>query len=220
MKMKILFCICLVVSVAAFAQRIQYGVGAGVTYFSIRGAATSNLNQALNFTNGIVTTRPVAGFYSGGYATFPVTDNFSVEPGLYYSSKGYAITGKYSVKGIDILSANATANLNTSYIELPLLLKANFNGLLLFAGPQIAYLTSARIKTTAGLAGINLFQSSLDITSQLNKWDAAIIGGIGYQFTNGLRITAAYERGLSKVDAAQNMVSYNEGFKVGAGISF
>ena len=103
---------------------------------------------------------------------------------------------------------------------MPLLLKVNFKALQVFAGPQLSYLTSAKVVTSAGVAGINLYQGNIDVTNQLNRWDAAITAGIGYQFTNGIRLTALYDRGLSKIDAAQNTKSYNQGFKVGAGISF
>jgi hypothetical protein len=60
----------------------------------------------------------------------------------------------------------------------------------------------------------------MDVTNQLNRLDIGVTGGVGYQFSNGLRITGSYERGLSKVDAGQNVRSYNQGFKIGAGISF
>ena len=220
MKNILLPVIVLLISTASFAQRIHYGVGAGVSSYSISGDAAANLDKVLNFTNGIVSTRPVTGFYGGGFVNIAVANNLSVEPGLYYSTKGYAITGSYTVKGFDILSANATAALHSSYIEMPLLLKVNFKALQVFAGPQLSYLTSAKVVTSAGVAGINLYQGNIDVTNQLNRWDAAITAGIGYQFTNGIRLTALYDRGLSKIDAAQNTKSYNQGFKVGAGISF
>ena len=220
MKNIILPVIGLFLSISSFAQRIHYGIGAGVSLYSISGDANTNLEKVLNFTNGIVSTGPVTGFFGGGYANIAVSNNLSVEPGLYYTTKGYAITGSYTIKGLDILSANAKAALHSSYIEIPVLLKLNFNGLQVFAGPQLSYLTTASVKTSAGLAGINLYQGNMDITSQLNRWDAAIIAGLGYQFSNGIRLTALYDRGLSKIDAAQNTKSYNQGFKVGAGISF
>jgi Outer membrane protein beta-barrel domain len=219
MKKKILLSLSLFLSVASFAQ-IKYGVAAGVSSYSINGNAADNLKQVLSFTNGIVTTRPVTGFYGGGYANIPLADNFSIEPGVYYSTKGYALTGAYTIKGIDILTADATAKLNSSYIEMPLLLKGNFNGLQIFAGPQLSYLTNASLNTRAGFAGINLINSKMDVTNQLNRLDIGVTGGVGYQFSNGLRITGSYERGLSKVDAGQNVRSYNQGFKIGAGISF
>ena len=220
MKNIMLPVLCLILSVRSIAQRIHYGVGAGVSSYNISGEATTNLKQLLNFTNGIVSTGPVTGFYGGGYANISLGNNLSVEPGLNYSTKGYAIAGSYTVKGFDILSANAKAALHSSYIEIPLILKANIKGLQIFAGPQLSYLTNANVNTSAGFAGINLYQGNMDITSQLNRWDAAIIAGVGYQFTNGVRLTSLYERGLSNVNAGQNIKSYNEGFKIGAGINF
>jgi hypothetical protein len=220
MKNIILPVLCLILSISSFAQGIHYGIGAGVSSYNISGEATANLKQLLNFTNGIVSTGPVTGFYGGGYANISIGNNLSVEPGLYYSTKGYAITGSYSIKGFDILSANAKAVLHSSYIEMPVLLKANFKGLQVFAGPQLSYLTNANIKTGAGLAGISLYNGNMDIINQLNRWDAAIVAGVGYQFTNGIRLSALYDRGLSNVNAGKNIKSYNEGVKVGAGISF
>ena len=93
MKKKILLYVSLILSIASFAQRIQFGIGAGVSSYSIRGAAAGNLNQVLNFSNGIITTKPVTGFYTGGYANIPLINNISIEPGLYYSTKGYALSG-------------------------------------------------------------------------------------------------------------------------------
>ena len=118
------------------------------------------------------------------------------------------------------MTASAVARLRTSYIELPVLLKADFNGLQVFAGPQISYLANAKLNTSVSLAGFNVLNKSIDVSNQFNKWDAGVTGGIGYQFANGIRITGAYERGLSKVDAGKNAASYNQGFKIGAAFSF
>lgn len=220
MKQKILLAIALLVSVGSFAQRISFGAGAGATHFSMRGDAVNSLQQLAGFTNGIVSTKPVAGFYGGGYANIALGGNISLEPGVYYSTKGYQISGSYTVKELSFLTANASARLLSNYIDVPVLLKADFNGLQLFAGPQLSYLTSATLKTNAAVAGISLFSSSMDMSQQLNRWDAAITAGIGYQFANGIRLNAAYERGLSKVDAGKSTESYNQGFRVGAAMRF
>ncbi|MBC7508911.1 MAG: PorT family protein, partial [Ferruginibacter sp.] len=161
-----------------------------------------------------------AGFYAGGFANIPVGNNFSVEPGLYYSAKGYEIAGTYSVKGIGLLSARASSRLQSNYIDMPVLLKADFNGLQLFAGPQISYLTKASLLTRAGVLGFNLLNNKIDVTSQLNRWDAVVVAGAGYKFNNGIRLTATYERGLSKVNAGQSLQTYNQGIKIGAAMSF
>jgi Outer membrane protein beta-barrel domain len=220
MKKKILLPFSLLLSVASFAQHISYGTAAGTAIAGMRGDAVRNVEQLLNFTNGIISTRSVTGYYAGGYTNIPVGNNLSVEPGLYYAVKGYQLSGAYSVKGIDILSGNATARFSIAYIDMPVVLKASFNGFQVFAGPQVSYLTNASLKTSAGIAGFNLLNSELDVSSKFNRWDVAVTGGVGYQFTNGIRITAAYDRGLSKVTAGQNTAAYNQVFKIGAGISF
>lgn len=221
MKKKTLLSFALFVSIISFAQeRISYGVSAGAGIYNMRGETVNELKQVLNFTDGIITTHAVTGFHGGGYANIPVSNNLSFEPGLYYSTKGYQLKGSYTVKDISILSANATSTLNTSYIDIPLLLKADFNGLQVFAGPQVSYLTGARLNTKASVAFFDLLNSNMDVTNRFNKWDAAVTGGVGYQFNNGIRITAAYERGLMKADAQKNTDLYNQGFTISAGFSF
>lgn len=220
MKNNLLLTVSLFLSMGCFAQTVTFSAGAGVTVSGMRGDAIKNMQQLLNFTNGIVTTKNVAGFYAGGFANILVGNNFSVESGLYYSTKGYELSGTYSVKGIALLSAQASSRLQSNYIDMPVLLKADFNGFQVFAGPQVSYLTSASLITKAGVLGFNLLNNKMDATSQLNRWDAAVTAGAGYKFSNGIRLTASYERGLSKVNAGQNIQSYNQGIKIGAALSF
>ena len=118
------------------------------------------------------------------------------------------------------MGANAKAQLNTGYIDVPVVAKANFNGFQVFAGPQASYLVSANLRTTAGALGFNLIDEKMDATNQLNRWDIALTGGVGYQFAGGFNITASYDHGLSKVDAGKNFSSYNRAFKVGIGMNF
>ena len=86
---------------ASFAQRITYGASAGVAVYNMRGDAINNIKQLLDFTNDIVTAKPVTGFYGGGYTNIPLMNNLSVEPGLYYSQKGYEVGGSYTLKDIE-----------------------------------------------------------------------------------------------------------------------
>lgn len=221
MKKKILLSFTLLVSIISFAQeRISYGVSAGAGIYNMRGETVNELKQVLGFTDGIITTHAVSGFRGGGYVNIPAGNNLSFEPGLYYSTKGYQLRGSYTVKDISILSANATSTLNSTYIDMPLLLKANFNGLHVFAGPQVSYLTGAKLNTKASVAFFDLVNSNMDVSNRFNQWDVAVTGGVGYQFSNGIRITAAYERGLMKADAARHTHLYNQGLTIGAGFSF
>jgi hypothetical protein len=186
----------------------------------MKGEAANSLNDMLDFTNGGITTNSHTGFFGGGYISIPVTEQFSIEPALYYTQKGYELKGELNIKGLDFLGANAKAKLTSSCIDLPVLLKGNFNGLQVFAGPQVSYLAKADLRTTAGLLGFNLLNKTMDATEQFNRWDAGITGGVGYQFTNGLNISASYDHGLMRADKNKNMEAYNRSFKVGVGISF
>jgi hypothetical protein len=186
----------------------------------MRGEAANNLNDLLDFTQGNITTSGHTGFFGGAYVNIPVSEQFSIEPALYYSQKGYELRGALNIKGLDFLGANAKAKLTSNYIDLPILLKGNFSGFQVFAGPQISYLANADLKTTAGLLGFNLLNKTMDATEQFNRWDAGVTGGVGYQFANGLNISASYDHGLSKADKNKNMEAYNRAFKVGLGISF
>jgi len=221
MKSKFLLIITLFFSSVAFSQNVAtYGVRAGIISSGIRGDASDNLNQLIDKTNGYLQTSNRTGFFAGANANIPIATNFSIEPGLYYTQKGYDLTGKFDLKGIEFLGAAAKAGLQTQYIDLPVLLKANLNGFQIFAGPQVSYLAQANLKTTAGILGINILNKTMDVSSQFNRWDLAVTAGIGYQFTNGINIMASYDYGLMKVDANQNVNAYNRAIKVGIGVNF
>ena len=221
MRKQFLLIASIIISSLCFAQvKPYFGIRGGVSSASMRGDAANNLNDLLDFTNGMVTTNNHTGFYGGAYATIPVSENLSIEPGLYYAQKGYELKGALNLKGLEFLGANAKAILASHYIDLPVLLKGNFGGFQVFAGPQVSYLTKADLRTTAGLLGFNVLNKKMDATDQFNRLDAGVTGGIGYQFTNGLNISAAYDHGLTKADANRNLDTYNRSFKIGIGYSF
>jgi len=221
MKKQILLFASMAIAILSFAQsQPSFGIRGGVTSSGMKGDAANSLQDLLDYTNGAITTSNHLGFFAGANASIPVSDLVSVEPGLYYSQKGYQMKGELNLKGVEFLGVNAKANLTSHYVDLPVLLKLNFNGLQVFAGPQVSYLAKADLRTTAGALGFNVLDKTMDATDQLNRWDAGITGGMGYQFANGFNISASYDHGLSKVDANQNFDSYNRGFKLGLGFNF
>ncbi len=165
MKKHILLLGSIVISTLTFAQvNISGGVRAGLSYSGMQGDAINSLNKLLDFADGMVTAGNRTGFFAGTYATIPVSNIISLEPALYYSQKGYEIKGALNVKGAEFLTANAKAQLQSHYVDMPVLLKANISGLQLFAGPQVSYLMQADLKTTAGVLGFNLLNSKMDAT--------------------------------------------------------
>lgn len=207
------------VSTAISPQPI-FGVRGGAISAGMEGDAVKSLEGLLDYTNGIVTSSYRTGYFAGAYANIPFSSTVSIEPGVYYALKGFQLNGSYSVKGMDFISANAKATLDMQYVDIPLLLKANIDGLQLFAGPQLSYLLQSDLKTSAGALGFNLLNNTTNVTQQFNRWDAGITAGIGYQFSNGFNIAASYDQGLSKVDANKNMSAYNRSYRIGIGMRF
>src|SRR5690606_9361428 len=121
----------------------SFSIRAGIASSDMRGDAINSLNNILDFADGMIATKSRTGFFAGASAAIPVSENISIEPGLYYTQKGYELKGELGIKAIDFLGVNAKAALNTSYIDVPLLVKGNFGGLEVFAGPQVSYLTNA-----------------------------------------------------------------------------
>jgi hypothetical protein len=222
MKKQVLLVAALAAATATFAQeKVSVTVKAGVNSASIKGDASNSLNSLVDYTNGIFNTQSKLGFYAGASVGIPVSSQFSVEPGLNFDQKGYELRGSYDFKGIaSLLSPSAKASLNLNYISMPLLLKGNFNGFQVFAGPQVSYLAKADLHVTAGALGFNALDKHMDAGDQFNKWDMGVQAGLGYQMKNGLSLSAAWDRGLTKVDANRNMDAYNQAFKVGVGFKF
>jgi hypothetical protein len=221
MKKHFLLFSALVIGLVASAQDgPSIGIKGGLSTAWLKGDAVSSLQNIIDYADGAITTSNRTGFYGGGSVAIPLGSGISVEPGVYYAQKGYTLNGDLNIKGAEFIGANAKAQLTSHYVDLPLLLKANVGGLEVFAGPQVSYLAKSDLKTTAGILGFNVLNRTMDATEQFNRWDAGVTGGVGYQFANGLNISAAYDHGLSKVDANERFDSYNRSFKVGLGFRF
>lgn len=220
MKKQILLLAIMTASFGAFAQTPAIGVEAGLSSFKMRGDAVDNLNGLLDFADGMIKPQSRTGFYAGINTSIPLGSGISVQPGLYYTQKGYEMVGDFAIKGMEFLGANAKARLQNDYIDLPVLIKADLGGFNVFGGPQFSYLASSKLRTTASVMGVNLLNETMDAKDQFNSWDMGLTGGIGYEFKSGFNVSASYNYGLSKVDANRNIAGYNNGFRVGVGIKF
>lgn len=204
--------------ISSFSQKTSFGIKAGFISSSIKGEADKSLQSILEYANGMVTSANRTGFFGGAFVNFPLGKGFILEPGINYTQKGYQLVGDFNIKGAEFIGANAKASLQSDYMDLPLLLKADVGGLQLFAGPQISYLINAKVRTTAGALGFNILNKSFDVSDQYNRFDAGLTGGIGYQFKNGISLSGSYEHGLQKLDDGNNLAAYNRNFKIGLGI--
>jgi hypothetical protein len=201
--------------------QVSYGVQAGVNIANWQGDAMQSLNDVVDLSNGYITTKSRTGFNVGTYVNIPLTEQISFEPGLMYSQKGYTMQGDLKIDALKFLGVNASAKVESHYIDMPLLLKAELaKGLSIYAGPQISYLAKTNLHVNSSILGISLLNRKLDLTDNFNRVDMGIVGGLGYQFDNGFNVKAGYDYGLSKLDKNDNFKAYNRVVKLSVGFSF
>jgi len=203
------------VTIASNAQ-VKPVIKAGVIQSTWKGEARQSFDQLIDKADGYITTRNRTAFYVGAGVELPLGNVVLIEPSLMYTQRGYGIKGNLTINDmkIDALDARATAQMH--YIDLPVLLKVKpVAGLQLFAGPQVSYLVKNNLRADVSVLGFSLINSDMDITDQFNRWDIGVTGGMGYEFANGIGITAAYERGFQRLDKNQNFKVFNEGYKAG-----
>src|SRR6266700_3356586 len=139
------------------------------------------IKGGVNLTNMYVTDvsdeHMKVGFNAGVYAKLPVTRGFSIQPELYYTSKGAKETYNNFIEG----SGEYRFNLN--YVELPVLAVINLgNNFNLHVGPYISYLASANIKDVNNDGTIN---NITDLNADnFHRLDYGLIGGFGVDVQN------------------------------------
>lgn len=222
MKRKILLSIISSFLIFSFSTaQVSYGIRGGVNISKWQGEDLQVIEDLLDKTDGYLVTKGKTGFHVGAYANIPLSETFSIEPGIGYSKKGYSIKGDFQINALKILAINAGAQVQSHYIDIPVLLKANVaKGLQVYAGPQVSYLVRSTLNAKLGVLGISVFNKGVGITERFNKVDLGITGGIGYQFDNGINLRAGYDYGLSKLDKNDNYAAYNRVIKISVGYTF
>ncbi|MGB4775372.1 MAG: porin family protein [Daejeonella sp.] len=184
-------------SVLAQTSEIKYGVKAGVnfakTVFSGSGY-TSEAKDASKF---------LTSFHFSGLVDVPISNSFSVQPGLSLSGKGQ----KYELE-----NDNSTTKLSGTfvmYLELPVNAVFKIKGFYIGAGPYAAYALAGKIRSKAvtdngGVITTDNYEEDIDFgndknNDQLKAIDFGLNVLAGYQLTNGFNIGANYGLGLSNL---------------------
>ena len=114
------------------AQKIKYGIKAGLNISSLRA-------DYLDETNA----KSKTGFHSGVFVEYAFNENFSIQPELLYSTQGGESDSKKYDEADFYLGINPVPQL--SYLNFPIMLKYEFvEKLHVELGPQIGYLLSAK----------------------------------------------------------------------------
>ncbi len=211
----------LIFSTTLSRAQARFGIRGGLNVARWQGDAVSSLHDLVQLSNGTAQVESRRSFHAGGYVALPITSFLTVEPGLYYSQKGYTLNGTFSSNTLDFINARATVTNRSHYLDLPVLAKVYVTeGFHLFAGPQVSYLLYNSVRARASVLGFSLLNQELNATDNLQRLDVGVTGGLGYKFQNGINLQAAYDHGLRRLDARNNFDTYNRVVKVSLGYEF
>ncbi len=187
MKKTILAAILLLaISVNVQAQLVKIGVKAGLNYANQSGTDV-NINSG-NYNRDAITN-----YHAGLVAEIKLTDGFSVQPELLYSTQG--ATYKY---------ATTEFKKELGYLSIPVLAKFYLNkSVSLDLGPQASFLLSER--------------KQFDVNNA-ESFEFGLAGGLGLNITKNFFIQGRYVLGLT--EASKDAQVKNSVVQVSAGFMF
>ena len=207
MKKVVLSALAVMMFAFANAQEVKYGVKGGL-----------NLSNFSGDTDGI-NLKSKAGFNIGGFVEMKLSDKFSIQPELLYSTQGPKV--KDQVEVVDGILYNGDVCFNLSYINVPVMFKYyvadKFN---IEAGPQIGFLTSAKTKTT--IDGYN-GSHEMNVKDIFESIDFGLNLGVGYDFADHWSAGLRYNLGLSniaKTESDDDTKLHNGVFSINIGYIF
>lgn len=171
-NMRILIFIVLVsASLFMHGQDVSFGIKGGINF--------SNASQ------GDFNTSAITSFHLGGMMEARYSDKLAIQPEILFSFQGFDY----------INENNIDSNSRLSYINVPVLLKYYvIEELSLNVGPQIGFLSSAKIKRNTPDGS-----KTEDVKNSLRSNDLSITVGITYYFSKRLNVNARYCHGLTNV---------------------
>ena len=186
----------------ANAQETKFGVKGGLNVANLSGDIEDNSSKV--------------GFHVGGFVEIKVSDKFSVQPELLFSTQG----AKFEESGSGF---SYESKYNLSYLNIPVMAKYYAaDKFSLELGPQIGFLTSAKDDYTATESGVTV-SGNEDIKDIFESVDFGLNFGAGYDFTENLSVGLRYNLGLSniaKTEAGDDTKVQNTVFSVSLGYKF
>ena len=192
MKKNLLIAGFLIFSISTFAQTLSYGIKAGVNFSEITSSGSGASVSSQNLT----------GFHAGVIVDLGL-GAFSLQPGLFYTTKGGKNTATETEFGF---TGTGSSKTTLNYLELPvnLLYKipAIDGKIFLGAGPYIGYGLSGRLTGTVNIPGVPATNIDQKITfgnddGDIKNPDYGANFLLGYEFDQGLLVSANYQLGLA-----------------------
>lgn len=152
-KITMLFVCCVLLSQVSMAQ-VRFGGKAGLNLS----------NMKVKVQDSTAETKSLAGFHVGAILDFAVSEQFSVQPQLLISTKGYQFKEEGDIMGLTFSYESKAAPL---YVEIPVncLFKADlgFGKLFIGGGPYLGFGVGGNFKLKTTVMGL-----SADTTAKIN----------------------------------------------------
>jgi len=200
----------------AFAQTVKYGISGG-------------LNESiLSLQNPAGNNSRLTGFHAGVFSDIDF-GKLSIEPGLFYTTKGEKNTAVLISPGGSFTAKGKTTY---NYLEMPVNVLYNIpiggGKFFIGGGPYIAYGLSGKSTGTTIIASqngaiTNINDYPLTFGSQqgdLKRFDFGLGALGGFELNNGLSISVGYEHGLTNIDNSSGDHIKNNVITVSLGYSF
>jgi hypothetical protein len=171
---------------AAQAQLVKFGIKGGVNYANQNGSSIT-----VNSTN--YDTSAITSYHAGLIAELKLTDGFSIQPELLYSTQG--ATYKNAVDEFKN---------ELGYLSIPVMARFHFNKTVsLDLGPQTSFLLSER-------KNVNFNDSE--------SFEFGVAGGLTLNVTKHIFLQGRYLLGLT--EASKEAKVKNSALQVSAGFTF
>lgn len=167
----------------------------------VRMGLKGGINLSHLYEKNAENSKMLLGFNAGLFAKLPIVSILSVQPELYVTTKGGAVTYNRSF-------ADGTARFAFGYIEVPVLLVANITPFFnVHAGPYAALLVTGKVKNSSDVSLFD-YENNIDI-KDYNRIDAGLAIGVGID-VRALSIGMRYSYGFTKVGKERDFlgVSY------------
>jgi hypothetical protein len=216
-KLNLLFSLLILVAFTFSAKaQVEFGIKAGANF--------SNISMDFKDSDWEMATKIKPAFHFGVTADVPFSDNFSFQPGLLYSSKGFSYDMEEFIETFfgdlpEEASIDGYARATYNYLEVPLNFAFKTNGLQIFAGPYVAMGLSGKQKYDLTVSYMGVSDSDTDemklkpVFGEVKEGDLGededafsaldygINAGVGYR-VGPVLIQAGYSLGLGNMNPA------------------
>ena len=193
---KIILSIAILITLSSNAQKINFGIKAGLNMSMLTGSK----DQIMSSTNG---------FFAGTLLEFKILEKIALQPELLFSAQG----AKFESKD---LTFSTTRKMD--YLILPIMVKYYIkSGLFVEAGPQVGFLLSANQDVENIITNISTSENIKDATKD---FDMAANVGIGYDILDKIVTQIRYCIGITNTSTLENTDIKNGVFQLSVGYKF